>query len=110
GGFVRVRFNGQADETVLVDTGAQWTTISPRLATQLHLVPAVRGIVVGYVDGEHPTNQAFVRRLTVGTVDATQVGVLYPDVVTTGCPPLLGMNVLRQCRVLVDYPGRRIFF
>jgi predicted aspartyl protease len=95
----------QAD--LLVDTGAQLTVIPREAAKALSLKSTGKHPLVGGSTGPSELNMARVPSLTLGSIRLTDVPVLYPD--KKDYPVILGMDILKNYRVLLDFPGRMMY-
>jgi predicted aspartyl protease len=110
--LVKARVNGHGPYAFLVDTGATVTIVSATLAKNLRLTPvavAVQGIGAG---GSFTTRaytasvavgETHQDRVVVGTFDLTQINAAVGTI-----DGLLGYDFLKNYRVTIDYPGRRL--
>jgi predicted aspartyl protease len=95
----------QAD--LLVDTGSQVTVIPRAAAKELSLKPFGQRPLAGGTGGSMQANQAQVSSLSLGGIRLTDVPVLYPD--RKDHVAILGMDILKNYRVLLDFPGRMMY-
>jgi clan AA aspartic protease (TIGR02281 family) len=110
GYVVQARINGRETCSLVVDTGATSTVISPRLAERLG-IPVQRepGVSLQTVNGEVRAGWAELETLDVGGNTVGPLGVVVHDAVP-GADGLLGMNFLRAFRVeiLSEGPSLRL--
>ena len=107
---VPVMINGQGPFRFIVDTGANHSTISPRLVRQLGLTPTHASTIL--VDGITGTAQvAFVTidRLQAGelTIDDTELPVVWAPVMA-GADGILGAAGLNEKSLLIDFQRNRV--
>jgi predicted aspartyl protease len=107
--------NGRGPFRFLVDTGASSTVIAPHLARELGLVG--RPIEALGVQGRLAAESFTLDSLEAGgqiveQLDASSVDVFdyTSQAAGTAVEGILGYSFLRQYRVVLDYPGRRIAF
>jgi predicted aspartyl protease len=92
---------------LLVDTGAQLTVIPREAAKALSLESTGKHPLVGGSTGPSELNMAKVSSLSLGGIRLADVPVLYPD--RKDYPAILGMDILKNYRVLLDFPGRMMY-
>lgn len=100
---VKAVINEEVTATLLVDTGATITTISPRIAEDMRLGGAIRGVNMRVADGR--TVQADVFRLgsiSVGKMKVNQTVAAVMPAPSPGIDGLLGMSYLKNFIVEVD--------
>jgi len=107
---VPVMINGRGPFRFIVDTGANHSTISPRLVRQLGLTPTQASTIL--VDGITGTAQvAFVTidRLQAGelTIDDTELPVVWAPVMA-GADGILGAAGLNEKSLLIDFQRNRV--
>src|SRR5579859_1923702 len=107
---VPVMVNGQGPFRFIVDTGANHSTISPRLARELGLKPSEETSIV--LDGITGTAQvAFVTidRLQAGdlTIGSTDLPVVWAPVMA-GADGILGAAGLPEKSLLIDFQRNRV--
>ena len=108
-----VSLNGR-DATMVVDTGAEATTLTPAMVAQLHLPPDGHGSVLRGVSGNVRSANAKLHRLALGGMILSadhSVGVgdmpPFPNV-HPAVAGLLGADVLARYEVELDVPGGRM--
>ena len=103
--------NGEntGQENMLVDTGSGATAISSTLAGQLALVPVQSGGSTAMLSGTFPIDTARVPALDLGGLTVSNVPVVYPTQSGEKYGPLLGVDVLSQYRVLLDFPDKTMY-
>ena len=96
-----------ANESMVLDTGSDFTQISDTAAQALHLK------IVGQ---QQQVNAYRTRVVGISSVGALRLGNLElsgPSVVagpiSTNEPPILGMNILSGFRVLIDFPAKKMY-
>jgi predicted aspartyl protease len=107
---VPVMINGQGPFRFMVDTGANHSTISPRLVRLLGLTPTQGTTIL--VDGITGTGQvAYVTidRLQAGdlTIDGTELPVVWAPVMA-GADGILGAAGLNEKSLLIDFQRNRV--
>lgn len=90
----------------VIDTGAQSTSISDRLAQALNLNPGPQ-LTIHTVTGTFQTPSAYVPRIRIEPVDYDNVLVPVFPHEALGAEGLLGMNHLREFRLTLDISRRR---
>ena len=96
-----------ASEALVLDTGSNITEISDTTAQILHLK------IIGQ---QQQVNSYRTRMVDISNITALRFGNLNlsgPSVVvspiSTTEPPILGMNILSGFRVLIDFPGKKMY-
>jgi predicted aspartyl protease len=105
-----VLINGQGPFRLVVDTGANHTTISPALAATLGLVPRDTSVVMlNGVTGAEEVPVVTLNRLQAGdlVVTGARAPVVQTDIMA-GTDGILGVAGLQKERVLVDFLNDRI--
>lgn len=107
---VPVMINGQGPFRFIVDTGANHSTISPRLVRALGLTPSDEATVL--VDGITGAAQvSFVRieRLQTGdlTIDGTALPIVWAPVMA-GADGILGAAGLSEKSLMIDFQRNRV--
>jgi len=104
--LVPVTINGQGPFRMLVDTGANRTTITTEVATRLGLDFAnAPTVVMNGVTGSAQVPVVEVERMRAGdlVLDGQQVPVVQPGIVVGGADGILGIAGLRDKRLYVDF-------
>ncbi len=109
---VRLMNGGKSVELpLLVDTGSAVTIIPTSAARQLELRATVQGGTAHSASGTTPVDQAWLPTILIGAARLTgEVQVAYAE-----HHPLvdfssnLGLNVLTQFYILIDYPGKTMY-
>jgi predicted aspartyl protease len=105
-----VFINGLGPFRLVLDTGANHTTISPALATRLGLVPQVDSeLLLHGVTGAELVPAVIVDRLQAGDliVEAVRVPVVATDIMA-GADGILGVAGLTRERISVNFRADRI--
>lgn len=97
---------GSRPSLFVIDTGAQSTSISDRLAQALDLKPGPQ-LTIHTVTGTFQTPSAYVPRIRIEPVDYDNVLVPVFPHEALGAEGLLGMNHLREFRLTLDISRRR---
>jgi predicted aspartyl protease len=97
---------GSRASLFVIDTGAQSTSISDRLAQELNLRPGPQ-VTIHAVTGTFQTPSAYLPRLRIEPVDYEEVRVPVFPQEALGAEGLLGMNHLREFRLTLDISRRR---
>lgn len=97
---------GSRASLFVIDTGAQSTSISDRLAQELNLRPGPQ-VMIHAVTGTFQTSSAYLPRLRIEPVDYAEVLVPVFPHEALGAEGLLGMNHLREFRLTLDISRRR---
>ncbi|MEP7247355.1 MAG: retroviral-like aspartic protease family protein [Gammaproteobacteria bacterium] len=105
-----VMINGKGPFRLIIDTGANHSTISPRLVEKLGLVPSEDVVkrVLG-VTGSANMPTVFIERLQAGTlvVEGTYLPVIGSSM-TADSDGILGVAGLQNARVIVDFRRDRV--
>jgi predicted aspartyl protease len=102
---VGVNVNGQGPFRFIVDTGANYSTISPGLATQLKLTPSMAdGIIVNGITGTAPEPSVAIARLQAGdlVMEDLRIPVIWASLMS-GAQGILGLADLEEDRLFVDF-------
>lgn len=99
---VPVRVNGAGPFQFVVDTGANHSVVATELAQELGLPERGRAQVHGIAGGE-PAQTVIVSRLDVGAVAARRVKAPLLARARLGAEGLLGVDVLKNRRVTMDF-------
>jgi hypothetical protein len=102
-----VRLDGQGPFDFVVDTGANVSVVAIELAQQLQL-PNIGQAQVHGIAGAQLTDLTRVRKLSVGTVSEAIPRMPMLPRGRLGADGLLGMDVLRGRRLIMDYKRRRL--
>jgi predicted aspartyl protease len=102
-----VRINGQGPFDFVVDTGANRTVVSVELAAALKLPDAGSAVVHG-VAGAEPAPTAKVALLQADAVEARNLRAPALPRERLGADGLLGVDVLHDRRVLIDFARRKL--
>ena len=97
-----VLINGKGPFEFVVDTGANHSVLASEVAAPLGLPSAGRAGVHG-IAGVEPTETAFVRSLTIGTLTSRRLRAPLLPRARLGADGLLGVDVLKNRRVLIDF-------
>lgn len=108
--FVRAELtngNSSSSEDLLLDTGSNGTIVSARLGQEVHLKQTGDGIQKDSLGSA---------AVSTGQADALRLGNLTlrnPLIVMRpmfgGGPPLLGMDILSNYRILMDFPAKKMY-
>lgn len=95
-------------DTLLIDTGAERTTIANNVAVDLGLQPSGKPESANFLGSSFPAWAATVETLTLGSASLNNVLVGYPAerVIER---KLLGMDALMRFRVLMDFPENKMY-
>lgn len=100
--------------TFLLDTGASSSILDPQLARKLHLQRVPASIVV--LGGSVPAEKSVAPSLNLGPVERDNVPVLLEDLsflkkaLPVRVDGILGLDVLGQSALVIDYAARTIHF
>jgi predicted aspartyl protease len=108
--YLTAKLNGEADEKMILDTGSATSYISSSIAQKLKLT-AIHTVK------DHPTfgGKALIR---LAKLDTLQLGSLrmIDQMVGFGegesdglISPIIGLDILRNFRVLIDIPGKKLY-
>lgn len=97
-----VMLNGKGPFEFVVDTGANRTVVSTELATQLEL-PAAGTAEVHGIAGTEASAMATLARLAVGRVETLRLKTPLLTRSRLGADGLLGVDVLRNRRLAIDF-------
>lgn len=107
---VAVDVNGQGPFRFIVDTGANYSTISPELATLLKLTPSLAdGIVVNGITGTAQEPSVDIARLQAGdlVMESLRVPVIWATLMA-GAQGILGVADLDNDRLFVDFERNKV--
>jgi predicted aspartyl protease len=115
--LVPVSLNGGPPALFIMDTGFNGAMrIAPSLARRQKLLEGQtsQGVTVGAIGGDAPGAIAYVRQIRLGGVSFASVPALFSDTwpsasYTDRVEGLLGLGLLSQFRVIVDWPHDRLF-
>ena len=105
-----VNIDGKGPFRFIVDTGANHSTISPRLATILGLKPSTRQLInVTGVTGTAKETSVFITKLQAGelTISNSRFPVIWASVMA-GAEGILGAAGLRTDRLLVSFQHNQV--
>lgn len=101
-----VYLDGKGAFPFVVDTGANVSVVSSELALSLGL-PRIGSAIVHGIAGSHPAELTQVRKLSVGAVSSPVTRMPMLPRARLGVDGLLGMDVLRHRRLVLDYRAGR---
>jgi predicted aspartyl protease len=107
---VPVMVNGQGPFRFIVDTGANHSTISPRLARELGLKPSEEAsIVLDGITGTAQVSFVTIDRLQAGdlTIGSTDLPVVWAPVMA-GADGILGAAGLTEKSLLIDFQRNQV--
>jgi predicted aspartyl protease len=104
---IPVLLDGAGPFEFVVDTGANVSVVSAELAEQLQLPRAGTAMVHG-IAGAQETDLAIVRKLSAGAVSTTVPRMPILPRARLGADGLLGMDLLRGRRLIMDHRRRRL--
>jgi predicted aspartyl protease len=104
---VPVMVNGQGPFPFVIDTGADRTVISAELAATLGLNPG-DPVVLNDVSGVGLTPTAIIPKLAVGVRELRDVDAPTLAAANLGAMGLLGIDSLRDQRMVMDFHARRM--
>ncbi|HEX2559714.1 aspartyl protease family protein [Phenylobacterium sp.] len=104
---VPVRLEGKGPLEFVVDTGANVSVVAREIAQQLGL-PNIGQALVHGIAGSQLTDLTQVRKLNVGTISEPVPRMPIMPRGRLGADGLLGMDILRGRRLIMDYRNRRL--
>jgi len=106
--------NTQKTYQFVLDTGASQTVVSPALATQMGVMSTLVDTIVGAGDAVSG-GSGLLKSLCIGDITIKDVRVIISDVfaslneaVGIVIDGILGYNVLRRFRLIIDYPNGKL--
>ena len=105
-----VMVNGQGPFRFIVDTGASWSTVSPRLAQTLGLNPAAElPLKVNGITGTADVPSVAIHRIQAGdlVIEDTRLPVVWAPLMA-GADGILGVAGLKGERIFVDFKHNRV--
>ena len=94
-------------ESMVLDTGSNVTQISDATAQDLHLkIIGQQQLVNSY--RTRMVDISNVPKLDLGNLELSGLSVAVSPISKTE-PPILGMNILSHFRVLIDFPGKKMY-
>jgi clan AA aspartic protease (TIGR02281 family) len=104
--LVQATINGRTQGLFLLDTGASYCVIAPRLARELALSPTGSSTTVQTANGPVRAPIVRLRSLELGGSSASDVQAIVHDAVGPHLDGVIGLNFLNRFRYAVD-PQRR---
>lgn len=104
---VPTRVNGQGPFNFTIDTGADRSVVSDRLATALALPPGT-GVMMHGILGAQEVRTVIVARLNVGRTERRNISTPVLSEVALGSTGFLGLDALSNQTVLLDFKHHRI--
>lgn len=104
---VDVMVNGQGPFPFVIDTGADRTVVSRRLAKQLALPPGP-AVTLHDITGVSRVETAFVDRLHVGTREITGIIAAVLSETYLGADGLLGIDAVADQRLVIDFKAGKM--
>ncbi len=99
---------------LVLDTGSDSSMVSEAVGAKLHPLFSIATKIHG-VDNETSGTTMLLRSLTLGSVafDFPAIAVVHPpkskgELILLDTP-VLGMDVLTNCRILMDFPGKTLY-
>lgn len=96
-------------ENLFVNTGAASTEVSHALAHKLGLQPVQGSSSITTTSGDFTIDTALVAHITIGNLDLSNRNVTYLSKDSQSVLPNLGMDILTGYRVLMDFPGQKMY-
>ena len=106
---IAVRLDDRCDAHLAVDTGGAHTLLSPGDARRLELLPTRLNFKQPTIFGDLKANEARLSSLTFGGQRVTDLSIRYLQQEHPNLPPHLGMDVLGNYRMLIDYPAGKLY-
>jgi len=114
--LVDVLVNARKTYPFILDTGASQTVVSPLLAGQMGILSTREDAIIG-AGGVVGSFAGRLKSLRIGDASLGGVPVIVSDIfsqliqaVGTDMDGILGYNVLRRFKLIIDYPNARIQF
>lgn len=107
---VAVGLDGKQESPFTVDTGSWYTTVPKEVTTQLQWTPLGLGELGGPAYGVFSAVGSIAHSLSIRGVTVTGTEIMSPEKDTVKLPAYLGLNVLSQYQLLLDYPQRTLYF
>lgn len=113
--YVKVQCRNAAksgEEYLILDTGSARTVISPVLAAQLDLKPTLENIAsTAFLDKKNYLSTASIDQFAVGGLVLNNQSVEYSSqrAYDKNVPLSLGMDILSNYRVLMDFPAKKMY-
>lgn len=98
-----VNGSDRVQQNILIDTGGKTTTISEDTAQRLHLHPVSGDITSPTLFGNIARKRAYLPTLYIGGLSVNNLPLLYTRDITKSFGTHLGLDVLTQFRVLLDF-------
>jgi len=99
----------RVQENLLVDTGAAGTIISERTARQLKLQPISDNHYSPTLFGNIVVRQTDLPTLSLGSLSVNNLRLRYTQGLSASFPTYIGLDVLSQFRVLLDYKQKKMY-
>lgn len=101
--------NDQVQESLLVDTGGAGTLISEGTARQLKLQPISDSHYSPTLFGNIVVRQAYLPTLFLGSLSVNNLRLRYTPDISEAFRTHIGLDVLSQFRVLLDYKQKKMY-
>jgi len=102
--------NGYNSE-VMVDTGAATTLVSAEFAEKIHLETSSESLInVPAMFSDIPTKLGYASRMSIGHLKLEDINLHVEQVRHPGYPVTLGMDILRNYKISVDFQKRTLTF
>ena len=100
----------KAEQNLIVDTGANRTTVSAATARQLGLKADGSGPATLFLGKKLTVDYGHVAQMQIGDLALPNQTVYYSEQSLSEYPVSLGMDILRGYTVLLDFGGKMMYF
>jgi len=115
--IVKGKVNGKGPYDFAVDTGAAVSVLSKETAKELRVLENPSTFKEGHCcSGSIDMSMTTVESVQVGSLEVRNIPVALMDLsaiskcVETPLGGIIGYNFMKDCRVIIDYPNRQIYF
>ena len=104
---VATQVNGRGPYSFTIDTGADRSVVSDRLASELALPPSGSVLMHGIIDAQ-PVRTVTVDRLVIGRTERRGIAAPVLPEPSLGATGLLGLDALANQNIILDFKRHRI--
>ena len=108
--YVDVTLNNTVQTSMMLDTGAPDTHLPAKILQPLHLKSSKRRTDFAGVAGDTHETSVIVEHFAMGPLLLTNREIFSPQSKSENKLTELGMDILTRYRILIDYPGKKVYF
>lgn len=111
--FIPIKFHEnsrEVEEDLMIDTGGVSTRISQDTAKKLKLQSQGMTTETQDFSGSNILESSSIEKLSVGNLTLNKQKIYFPSGKNKATVNILGMDVLSQLTMLIDYPRQKVYF